>query len=334
MIRKLAAAAALAASGCAPMAQPPGVPGAAFAGPSLAADAFTSFDGARLPLTRWEAKAEPWAVVVALHGFNDYANAFHFAGPYWAERGVTTYAYDQRGFGRAPARGVWAGNEPMAEDLRVLADLVRREHPGTVVAVVGESMGGAVAISAFASDRPPDADRLVLLAPAVWGWATQPPPYAAALWIGARVAPSAVLAPPRFVTDRVKATDNREELEAMGGDPLMIWGARIDAMYGLTGLMHQAWAKAGQANVPTAYLYGHNDQVIPRRPSQQAAARLKPTDRTAWYRDGWHLLLRDRQRERVMEDVLGFLRDPAAPLPSGAPPIPRRGRVVAARAGE
>ena len=39
---------------------------------------------------------------------------------------------------------------------------------------------------------------------------------------------------------------------------------------------------------------------------------------------GWHLLTRDHQGPVVWADILAFLRDPAAPLPSGAPPIPRR----------
>ena len=43
--------------------------------------------------------------------------------------------------------------------------------------------------------------------------------------------------------------------------------------------------------------------------------------RTAYYEDGWHLLNRDLQAEVVYADVLAFLRDPAAPLPSGAPPV-------------
>lgn len=329
MIRKLAAATALLASACAPVAQQAGKPEAAFAGPRLMTDAFVSFDGTQLALTRWEPEGPPWAVIVAVHGFNDYANAFHFAGPWWAERGVATFAYDQRGYGRSPRRGVWGDAELMAEDLRVITALVRARYPGATVAVVGESMGGSVAIEAFASARPPAADRLVLLAPGVWGWAAQPPPYAAALWIGARVAPGKVLTPPRFITKRVKATDNAEELQVMGRDRLMLWGSRIDAIYGLTRLMHQAWRKMAELRVPTAYLYGHHDKIIPKRPTFQAAALLKPSDRTAYYRNGWHLMLRDRQRERVMLDILAFVRDAAAPWPSGAPPIPTRGRVAA-----
>ena len=50
--------------------------------------------------------------------------------------------------------------------------------------------------------------------------------------------------------------------------------------------------------------------------------RLPAGDRTAYYAQGWHLLLRDKQAHNVWDDVAAFVRDPAAPLPSGAPPIP------------
>jgi hypothetical protein len=46
-----------------------------------------------------------------------------------------------------------------------------------------------------------------------------------------------------------------------------------------------------------------------------------PNLRTAWYPDGWHLLNRDLQAEVVFRDVEALLRDPRAPLPSGAPDI-------------
>ena len=66
-----------------------------------------TFDGAELGLTVWDTEAEPDIVIVGVHGMNDYANAFHMAAPYWAARGVKTYAYDQRGFGRSFGRGEW-----------------------------------------------------------------------------------------------------------------------------------------------------------------------------------------------------------------------------------
>ncbi|HMP62723.1 MAG TPA: alpha/beta fold hydrolase [Phenylobacterium sp.] len=298
-------------------------PPPSFAGPHIQADRFVSFDGAALGLTVWPAETgEPEVVLVALHGMNDYANAFHLAAPHWARQGITTYAYDQRGFGRSPNRGVWPREEVLLEDLRTLVALVRQRHPHAYVAVARESMGGAGASPALAPPRPPQAHRLVLLSPAVWGWSTQPLPYKTLLWFAAHMTGAKVYTPPDWVTDRVKPTDNVEEMRAMGADRLMIWGARSDALFGLVELMEGAWRDIGRLQVPVLYLYGANDEIIPQRPAFQAAARLKPQDRSAYYDQGWHLLTRDLQRQTVIADVAAFLKAPEAPLPSGAPPIP------------
>jgi alpha-beta hydrolase superfamily lysophospholipase len=265
-------------------------------------------------------------VIVGLHGMDDYANAFHLAGPYWADRGIATYAYDQRGFGRSPDRGVWGGDALMTEDLRTFVSVVRARFPRATIAVVGESLGGAVAIEAFASDRPPAADRLVLVAPAVWGWSSQPLAYQLALQAAAHLAPAKVFTPPGFVTEHISASDNIPELEAMGRDGLLIWGARSDALYWLVNTMQHGWEDIVRIRAPTLYLLGAHDQIIPEKPSKAAAARLPAGDHTAYYADGWHLLLRDMQAHNVYDDIAAFIRDPAARPPSGAPPIPGASR--------
>ncbi|HEY0435117.1 MAG TPA: alpha/beta hydrolase, partial [Phenylobacterium sp.] len=123
--------AALLLTACTPlMVQQAGQPPLGFSGARLEPDAIVSFDGARLGLSEWDATTgEPWAVIVGVHGMNDYANAFHMAAPWWAEQGVTTIAYDQRGFGRSPQRGIWAGDRLMTEDLRVITALARQRYP-------------------------------------------------------------------------------------------------------------------------------------------------------------------------------------------------------------
>ena len=331
-MRVLVAALLLAfVAACAPMRMQQALtPGPGFTGPRLEQDRFVSFDGAKLGLTRWlPADEELWAVIVGVHGMDDYANAFHLAAPYWAAHGIATYAYDQRGFGRSPERGIWAGHALMTEDLRTIVALVRARYPHAIIAVAGESLGGAVAIEAFASDRPPAADRLVLLAPAVWGWSSQPLLYKTALTLAAHLAPSLVFTPPSFVTEHIQASDNVAELIAMGRDPLMIWGARSDTLYGLVNTMQRADDEIGRLRVPTLYMMGAKDEIIPHAPALDAAHRLPPGDRTAYYANGWHLLLRDLQAKNVWEDVAAFVRDPAAPLPSGAPPVPGEARSAA-----
>jgi alpha-beta hydrolase superfamily lysophospholipase len=210
----------------------------------------------------------------------------------------------------------------MVEDLRTVCALVRRKYPHAILAVAGESLGGAVAAEAFASDRPPTADRLLLLSPAVWGWRDQPLPNKTLLWFAANFTGPKVYTPPRWLTSRVTPTDNRDELIAMGRDPLMIWGARSDTLYGLVSAMDHAADDLGKASLPTLYLYGAHDQIIPKSAAFRAASRLKPTDRSVYYAKGYHLMTRDKQGPVVWKDIAAFIKDPEAPLPSGAPKIP------------
>lgn len=322
--------AALALGGCAtPYVQPPAVPPADFARPRIQAPALTGTpgafvvqDGARLPFLRW-GPTEPTAVVIALHGMNDHSAAFRMAGPWWAERGIVTYAYDQRGFGGAPGPGLWAGEATLTEDLRTVAALVRARHPGATIAVVGESMGGSVATVAFASDRPPIADQLILLAPGVWGWSSQSLVNRAGLWVAARALGSRAVEPPEWAVRDIRATDNLTALVRNGNDPRFLRSTRFDALSGLVDLMETATRRLGEVRAPTALLYGAHDQIIEKGPMRRALERAgsRVNLRTAWYAEGWHLLNRDLEAETVYRDVEALLRDPSGPLPSGAPEV-------------
>jgi len=146
--------------------------------PQLRDDRLIAADGTALPLRRWLPPGEPTAVVLALHGFNDYSNAFALPARRWAERGIATYAYDQRGFGSTPGRGRWFGTRPLVGDAATAIGLLHRRYPGIPVYLLGESMGGAIAILA-ASGRAglptPSVDGVILVAPAVWGRQTMNP---------------------------------------------------------------------------------------------------------------------------------------------------------------
>ncbi|MFN7534215.1 MAG: alpha/beta fold hydrolase, partial [Brevundimonas sp.] len=248
------------AAACAPRVQPGLTPPPGFGGLELTADAMVMGDGTRLPCRVWTpSEGQTWGALVCLHGMNDHGMAWHLAGPWWAARGVAVFACDQRGFGAAPGRGVWAGEARMAEDLRQMTALVRARHPGVTLGVVGESMGGAVAVSAFASSRPPDADRLILLAPAVWGWSSQPWTSRAGLWLAARLMGGIAASPPDGAVRDLMATDNLPELRRMSRDPGMIFETRFDTLYGLVGLMEGASGRLGALPGPTLLAYGGRD---------------------------------------------------------------------------
>ena len=72
--------------------------------------------------------------------------------------------------------------------------------------------------------------------------------------------------------------------------------------------------------VPTLLLVGGQDMIVPGRASRGAVQRLTADApvRLGVYREGFHLLLADRNRDAVARDVVSFVTAPTAPLPSGA----------------
>jgi len=271
-------------------------------------DRYVTRDGIKLGLSHWDSPM-PKAVVVALHGMNDYSNAFAMPAPWWAARGISTYAYDQRGFGRSPQRGIWPGSNLMRRDLADFVDVVRMRHPNVPLFVLGESMGGAVAMTAFASDMPPKADGLILIAPAVWGRDTMPLSYRLVLWTTAHTFRGASFSGSGL---RIMASDNIEMLRANGRDPLFIKSSRIDAIFGLMALMDEAYSAAPRLDgKPLLYLYGGNDQVVPKRPTQVVVDGLGKQAKVTTYATGYHMLLRDLNAEPRWADVAAWIEDKA-----------------------
>jgi len=301
---------------CAPRLQPPGTDTVT---PHLAGDAFTAADGARLPMRAWRPEGAPRAVVLAVHGFNDYANAFADVGPFLAGRGVAVYAYDQRGFGATAHPGLWPGRAALVADLKAVAETLRAEHAGARLHLMGESMGGAVVMVAMTGPAPPAVDGVILVAPAVWARRTMPWYQRGALWLAAHTVPWLRL------TGRgldIRASDNDEMLRALAKDPLFIKETRVDALWGIANLMDDALDAAPRFAAPALILYGEKDEIIPRKPTFRMLRALPAAAagrrRIALYDQGWHMLLRDLAARTVWEDMASWLADPAAPLPSGA----------------
>lgn len=307
------------AGGCMPVIIPPGI---AAVPPAMSGERLITADGTALPLRTWQPPdgSPPQAVIIALHGFNEYSMFFDEPGRWFAaEHGIASYAYDQRGFGAAPHRGFWAGEKALADDLAAAVTAVRARHPGVPIVLAGESMGGAVVMTLMARPDAPEVAGVVLLAPAVWGRSSMPWYQTMALWVAAHTLPGTEL------TGRglgIMPSDNIEMLRARGRDPLVLKQTRIDAVFGLVNLMDQAMDAAARLHGRVLVLYGENDQLIPPGAIVEMLARMPANGdgerRVGLYRYGWHMLLHDQQRLVVWTDIASWIADPQAPLPSAA----------------
>jgi alpha-beta hydrolase superfamily lysophospholipase len=300
-------------SACAPTVIPAG---GSVRTPTLAADRYVAADGTALPLAVWPAaNGPPTAVILGLHGFGDYRKAWEDPAEIWAKAGITTYSYDQRGFGGSPTRGRWPGTEALVDDAKAMAALLRAKYPGVPLYLAGESMGGAVTL--VAADRGVEVDGLILSATALRSRETFGPVASAGLWFFAHTIPWMPSGPTSI---DYMPTDNPKTLEKLRKDPMMLRQVRLDMGYGLIDLMDAARASAEHVHQPYLMLHGLGDRIIPQEPVRAAIEVMPPrTDsKLAFYKEGYHLLLRDKEGKRVAADVVAWVSDHEAALPSGA----------------
>ena len=157
--------------------------------PELGPSVFITSDGSHLPVKRWVPENKPEAVIISLHGFNDYSAGISDPASFFTQSGILTIAYDQRGFGTTQYRGIWPGSGPLIQDISELASLVKAQYPDIPLYLMGDSMGAAVVIGAAVKYDLDEVEALLLIAPAVWGGDSFNWFYRSMLWLGAHTIP-------------------------------------------------------------------------------------------------------------------------------------------------
>jgi len=277
--------------------------------PQLAESYALMDDGYRLPLSRWEAIGDTRAVLLSLHGLNDYRFAFNNVGQYLARQGITVIAYDQRGFGNTDGVGLWHGSERLSADLVTMTALLREQYTDIPLYLLGESMGGAVVLSSLAS-APLDIDGAVLVSPAVWSRRNMPYYQRFALWIAAHTLPDKQLTGKGL---DLKPSDNIDMLQALRRDDLVIKATRVDVLYGISNLMDSAMLASSRVTGNILFLYGEQDDIIPALPTCQLHEKLSHNGTTQLssiiYEHGYHMLTRDLQALVVLDDIATWIAE-------------------------
>lgn len=184
--------------------------------------------------------------------------------------------------------------------------------PGTPMFAVGESMGGAVILTALAGRCHPPLAGAVLVSPAVWARSAMPLSYRLALFAASHLVPAMTVTGSGL---HILPSDNIPMLRALSADPLMIKGTRIDAIAGLSDLMDQALASPAMLADPPPLLIlrGDRDPIIPAVPSDALIKALRDKFgariQAMHYPDGYHMLTRDLDGAQVATEVAAWILD-------------------------
>jgi len=287
---------------------------------------FSLSDQTTLAYRQWAAE-DPKIVVLGVHGFNDYSKSFNALAKALVEQlHAVVYAYDQGGFGANPKPGIWVGEDRLVQDLREIAQQLRQRHPNLPLVIVGESMGGAVVLRASTETPGLNADKLILLAPAIWGAEAMPWYQRFSLRVFNLIAPDFTFTGRIVQNFGIRPTDDLDVARDLSRDPLVIKETRVKSLYGLTQLMGQALNHSLTLPVPTLVLYGLNDKIIPPEPVCYWLTRLATISwndasnlRFIIYPYGWHMLTRQLEANNTIQDIAGWIG--GVNLPKAASPL-------------
>ena len=276
--------------------------------PTLTPDVLVTGDGALLPISSWQPAGPAIAVVLGLHGYGDYRKAFDLAGRWLAARGIAVYAYDQRGFGETDSRGHWPGTDTLIDDCADAVRVLREAHPRLPLAVLGESMGGSVALAGIRGGEVAGVDRLILAAPGVRGGVPLRQLHDLALRL-------ASLALPWLAVELRRGGRpwlDPEESQRLADDPLILRHLSVGTYDGLIELANRATADGASELPPTLLLFGELDGTIPRVAIDDLAVRLGDRCTLRAYPERHHLLLHEADAADVFADCLSWLQHAGA----------------------
>jgi acylglycerol lipase len=276
------------------------------ASPRLEADALVAGDGLRLPLSRWSPKTKkPKALALGLHSYGDYREAFRLVGPRLADHGIELIAYDQRGFGGTASRGEWPGSEGLILDLAEAVDALRKASSGTPLLVIGESMGGSVALAGIGQGAVGEVDALVLAAPGVRGDLPMRQLHDLALRLGALALPWLAVELRRGARPWL----DEDEALRLAEDPLILRKLSVGTYEGLVELATLASALPSRELPPTLLLHGGLDRTVPRAAIDELITRLAGGLSHKLYPERHHLLLHERGVDEIVRDCLEWLNE-------------------------
>jgi alpha-beta hydrolase superfamily lysophospholipase len=206
-------------------------------------------------------------VVVLAHGYGEHVGRYEHVAAALSARGAAVYGPDHLGHGESGGEQALVRDfERVVDDLHLVVEFARERHPGRPVVLIGHSMGGLIATRY--AQRYGGLDGLVLSGPA----------------IGLSVVIRDWLAAPELPNDPIDvAVLSRDPAvgNAYANDPL-VWhgGWKRPTLEAFVAADAAIDAGEGFGSLPTYYVHGEADELVPMAVARPWVERLAGSDFT------------------------------------------------------
>jgi alpha-beta hydrolase superfamily lysophospholipase len=267
---------------------------------------FQGLGGLRLFRRSW-LPATSERVLVVVHGFAEHSGRYDHMGQWFSSRGFAVHAYDQRGHGRSQGRrGHVERFDEYLDDLQLLLERVRDEHPGQPLVLCGHSMGGLVVASFLGQRKLPGLQAAVTSCAAL---ALSPDLPRWRVWTARLL---------RSIAPRLHLSSGLDP-EGLSRDPSVVRAYLEDPLVdrrmtmALGSELLQAVSRAEdwaqRVPVPMLLLHGEADPICPVRGSRDFHARVRAAgSQLRTYPGLRHEIFNEPEHEEVFQDVLEWVR--------------------------
>jgi alpha-beta hydrolase superfamily lysophospholipase len=258
-----------------------------------------------LHVRTWRGSEPAYAVLIA-HGIAEHGGRYAHVARSLVEDGAVVYAGDHLGHGESAGERMEIKDvDVMVQDLHLVANRLRADHPGLPLALIGHSLGGIIA-TRFAQLYPDELAALVLTGPVVGG----NPAFEALL--GMDPMPSVPIDPAMLSRDPAAGA-------AYLADPLVYHGPLTrQTLTAIFASVDAIAAGPSLGDLPTLWLHGENDPLAPYDVTAKAFEHLAGTALEQKKYDGaMHEILNETNKDEVIADILTFLRSAVGIRSSG-----------------
>lgn len=244
--------------------------------------------------SRWSPPGDPTWVAVIAHGYGEHIGRYQWVADRLTSDGAVVYAHDHVGHGRSGGERVLIEDfEPVVDDLHLLVQRAHEENPGRPVVLIGHSMGGMIA-ARYTQRHADSLTATVLSGPVLGSWA-------ATALADLDEIPSTPIDPTTLSRDETVGAEYEQDELVWHGD------FKRPTLRALATTL-ETINVGGRLAVPTTWLHGEDDQLVPIGPSRDGWERIAPEGAPATsYPGARHEIFNETNREEVLDDVLAFV---------------------------
>ena len=238
----------------------------------------------------------PRYVALLCHGYGEHMGRYEHVAGTLVRHGAVVHGVDHIGHGRSEGERVLIRDfEEVVDDFNMLDESARAQDPGLPVVLIGHSMGGLVA-ARYGQRYGETLVALVLSGPVLGSWA-----------------PIQQLLPldeiPETPIDPTALSRDPAVGEAYAADPLVWHGAfKRPTLEALQTTLRRIAADGPLGRVPTLWLHGENDEVVPLDGTAPGIERLRGARFTEKrYAGARHEIFNETNKDEVLADVTAFV---------------------------